>query len=238
MALDFRILGPLEVADDDVVLRLGGRMERTVLAALLLHAGRVVPVEQLVDDLYGDAAPATAVSQVRDHVSQLRKRFGRKSAILETRAPGYVLRVEPLQLDTVRFERAVEAAVAALGDGRADEARRRLRDALAMWRGPALADFAGAEFAQTEIRRLDQLRLAATEQRVAADFAVGDDASLVPELQTLVRAHPFRERLRAQLMLALYDAGRQAARWRRFTRLARTSSRNSGSSRRRSCASC
>jgi WD40 repeat protein/DNA-binding SARP family transcriptional activator/energy-coupling factor transporter ATP-binding protein EcfA2 len=210
MALDFRILGPLEVAEDDVVLRLGGRMQRAVLAILLLHAGRVVPVEQLVDDLYGGRAPPTGIGQVRDHISQLRKLFGGGSALLETRAPGYVLRLDPAQLDATRFECLVEEAAAAFRDGRADEAGSRLRDALGLWRGPALADFAGEEFAQSAVGRLEELRIVAMEQRIAAELAMGGDGSLVPELLVLVGKHPLREQLRAQLMLALYRGGRQA----------------------------
>jgi DNA-binding SARP family transcriptional activator len=133
MALDFRILGPLEVAEDGVVLRLGGRMQRAVLAILLLHAGRVVPVEQLVDRLYGDKAPRTGVGQIRDHVSQLRKAFDTESTILETQAPGYVLRLDPSQLDATRFELGVEEGAAALRAGRAEEAHRLFRDALELW---------------------------------------------------------------------------------------------------------
>ena len=210
MALDFRILGPLEVAEDGVVLRLGGRMQRAVLAILLLDAGRVVPVERLVDDLYGADAPATGVAQVRDHVSQLRKLLKGGGARIETQAPGYVIRLEPSQLDADRFEQSVDGAVAALADGRADDAARELRDALTLWRGPALADFVADEFAQPAIGRLEELRLGALEQRIAAELAAGADGALVPELQSLVGSHPLRERLRGLLMLALYRAGRQA----------------------------
>jgi WD40 repeat protein/DNA-binding SARP family transcriptional activator len=210
MALDFRILGPLEVAEDGVVLRLGGRMQRAVLAILVLDAGRVVPVERLVDDLYGEAAPATGAAQVRDHVSQLRKLLKDGGARIETQAPGYVLRLDPSQLDADRFERAVDAAVAALAEGRAADAARGLQAALTLWRGPALADFVADDFAQPAIGRLEELRLVALEQRIAAELAAGADGALVPELQALVRSHPLRERLRGLLMLALYRGGRQA----------------------------
>ena len=210
MALDFRILGPLEVAEDGVVLRLGGRLQRAVLAILLLDAGRVVPVERLVDDLYGDDAPATGAAQVRDHVSQLRKLLKEGGAQIETQAPGYVLRLDPSQLDAGRFERAVDAAAAALADGRAADAARELHDALTLWRGPALADFVADDFAQPAIGRLEELRLVALEQRIAAELAAGADGALVPELQSLVGSHPLRERLHGLLMLALYRAGRQA----------------------------
>jgi WD40 repeat protein/DNA-binding SARP family transcriptional activator len=210
MALDFRILGPLEVAEDGVVLRLGGRMQRAVLAILVLDAGRVVPVERLVDDLYGEAAPATGAAQVRDHVSQLRKLLKDGGARIETQAPGYVLRLDPSQLDADRFERAVDAAVAALAEGRAADAARGLQAALTLWRGPALADFVADDFAQPAIGRLEELRLVALEQRIAAELAAGADGALVPELQALVGSHPLRERLRGLLMLALYRGGRQA----------------------------
>ena len=210
MALDFRILGPLEVAEDGVVVRLGGRMQRAVLAILVLDAGRVVPVERLVDDLYGDDAPATGAAQVRDHVSQLRKLLKDGGARIETQAPGYMLRLDPSQLDADRFERAVDAAVAALADGRAAAAASELHDALTLWRGPALADFAADDFAQPAIGRLEELRLVALEQRIAAELAAGADGALVPELQALVGSHPLRERLRGLLMLALYRGGRQA----------------------------
>jgi WD40 repeat protein/DNA-binding SARP family transcriptional activator len=210
MALDFRILGPLEVAEDGVVLRLGGRMQRAVLAVLLLDAGRVVPVERLVDDLYGEDAPATGAAQVRDHVSQLRKLLKQDGARIETQAPGYVLRLEPSQLDAERFEQAVDAAAAALADGRPDDAALALRDALTLWRGPALADFVADDFAQPAIGRLEELRLVALERRIAAELAAGADGALVPELQALVGSHPLRERLRGLMMLALYRAGRQA----------------------------
>jgi WD40 repeat protein/DNA-binding SARP family transcriptional activator len=214
--IDFRILGPLEVAVDGEVMRLGGPKQRAVLAILLLHANRVVPVDQVADDLYAGDAPATAVAQVRDHVSQVRKLLGQSrgdkidGSILETHPPGYLLRVEPDQLDAFRFEAVAERAFAALDAGEAAAAADLLRGALALWRGPTLADFLYEPFAQPAIARLEALRLQAIERRVEADLMLGRDAQLVGELEGLVREHPLREQLRAHLMLALYRSGRQA----------------------------
>ena len=215
MGIDFRILGPIEVTRDVEPIRLGGPKQRAVLTILLVHANRVVPVEQIADDLYGDAVPATAVAQVRDHVSQLRKLFDERRAdaresILETHAPGYLLRVGPDQLDAFRFESATEEAFGALGRGDVREAASLLRQGLALWRGPPLADFFYEPFAQPTIARLEALRLRALERRIEADLLLGQDGQLVGELEELVREHPLREQLRGHLMLALYRSGRQA----------------------------
>ena len=216
MRVDFRILGPLEVAGDAGAIKLGGPRQRAVLTILLLRANQVVPVEQIADDLYGDSVPATAVAQVQDHVSQLRKLFGQKrgvqagESILETRARGYVLRVEPDQLDAFQFEGMTEGAFGALRRGDAAAAASLLRQALALWRGPPLADFLYEPFAQPAIARLEALRLGALERRIEADLLLGQDGQLVGELEELVREHPLREQLRAHLMLALYRSGRQA----------------------------
>jgi WD40 repeat protein/DNA-binding SARP family transcriptional activator len=211
MGVDFGILGSIEAVAESGPIRLGGRKQRAVLAILLVNANRVVPVEKLADDLYDGAAPATAVAQVRDHVSQLRKLLEpAANSILETRSPGYVLRVEPDQLDAVRFETMVEQASGELRRGEAEPAARRLREALALWRGPVLADFAYESFAQPAIGRLEELRLAALEHRIEADLQLGQDGALAGELEALVAEHPLREQFRAQLMLALYRSGRQA----------------------------
>jgi DNA-binding SARP family transcriptional activator len=191
--------------------KVGGRRQRGVLAILLLRANQVVPVEQLADELYDGAAPATATGQVRDQVSQLRKLLGPDAeSILETRAPGYLLRIEGQELDALEFERMVEQASRELDQGDAKSAAERLRTALALWRGPVLADFAYEPFAQPAIARLEELRLAALERRIDADLRLGRNGTLVGELEELVAAHPLREQLRGQLMLALYRAGRQA----------------------------
>ena len=211
MGVQFRILGPLEVISDGGPIRLGGPKQRAVLAVLLLRANEVVPVEQLVDALYDGAAPATAAGQVRDHVSQLRKGLGPEAeSILETRSPGYLIHVEPDALDAQRFESMVDAASRELEGGDARAAAEHLREALALWRGPALADLAYDSFAQPAIGRLEELRLSALERRIAADLQLGSNGTLVGELEELVGAHPLREQFRAQLMLALYRGGRQA----------------------------
>ena len=205
--LDFRVLGPLEVVGDQEVVPLGGPKQRAVLAILLLGANRVVPIERLVDDLYGDASPASALTQIHAHISQLRKLLDPAREIVETRSPGYVLRLDPEQLDLRRFERL--AAEAAATSEPAIQAER-LRAALALWRGPALAEFADEPFARPAIARLEELRLKAFEDRVEADLALGLHGDLTGELEELVAGHPLRERFRAQLMIALYRSGRQA----------------------------
>jgi len=213
--LDFRILGPLEVVGESGALRLGGPKRRGVLAILLLNANRVVPIDRLADDLYGDATPASAVTQLQGHVSQLRKLLdpdrpaGAPGSLLETREPGYLIRVAPEQIDLQRFEQQTESAVRALARGDAADAAAGLRRALDLWRGPALADLAGEPFAQPAIARLEELRLGALERRIEAELALGRHLELVGELEALLREHPFRERLRGQLMLALYRSARQ-----------------------------
>ena len=193
--MDYGILGPLEVRlADGRLLDLGGQKQRTLLGLLLLQANEVVSSERLIDALWEGAPPETAQKALQVHVSQLRKLLGK--ARLETRPPGYLLRVEPDELDVGRFVELQQQG--------------RLRDALALWRGPPLAEFAFQRFAQIEIERLDELRLACLEERIEGDLAAGLDADLVGELNMLVREHPLREHLRCQLMLALYRSGRQA----------------------------
>jgi DNA-binding SARP family transcriptional activator len=205
--LDFRILGPLEVVADGTPLRLGGPKQRATLAILLLSANRVVPVERLADDLYAGAAPVTAVTQVQRQISELRKVL--REPVIETRTPGYTIHVSPEQLDLSRFERRVEEATELLARGEAQRASDLLRDALALWRGPALADLAYESFAQTAIERLEEIRLAALEQRIEADLALARHREVVGELEQLCDEHPTQEAFRAQLMLALYRSGRQ-----------------------------
>ena len=202
--LQFRILGPLEVLDGDRPVQLGGRNQRALLTLLLLRANETVSTERLVDDLWGEHPPRTATTSLQNAVSQLRKLLGPEC--LRTRSPGYVLDVAPEQLDLTRFEQLAR-------DGRAadpaDRARL-LRAALALWQGPALADVEQEDFAQADIRRLEELRLGVLEDRIAADLELEVDSELVAELEQLAGRHPLRERLRAQLMLALYRTGRQA----------------------------
>ena len=216
MALEFRILGPLEVRDGDRPVVVRGEKQRLLLARLLLSANRVVSTDRLVDAIWGDAPPDTPDKALQMHVSQLRKLLepqrspGRSGEVLVTRPPGYLLRVDEGQLDLVRFERAVAEAAAAASAGRHEEAARGLRAALALWRGAALADLADAEGLRADLARLDELRLAALEDRIDADLALGRHARVIAELEDLAAEHPLRERVRAQLMLALYRSGRQA----------------------------
>jgi DNA-binding SARP family transcriptional activator len=202
--MDFRLLGPLEVADDEHRLVLGGVKQRLVLAMLLLHANEVVSTDRLLEGLWGEAPPATAAKSIQLYISRLRRVFG--PGRLATRTPGYVLRVEPSELDLACFERLLAEA------RRADPgaAARKLREALALWRGPALSDLAYEPGLHADVTRLGELRLTAVEERIDAELAAGRDAELVGELEALVVEHPLRERLRAQLMRALYRSSRQA----------------------------
>src|SRR6266571_2229944 len=201
---EFRILGPLEVEQEAGPVLLGGLKQRAVLALLLLDAGRVVSIDRLVDALWGEEPPRTAVTSLQNFVSQLRKALGPE--ILETKPPGYRVNVQPGQLDLDRFRVLVESARASSPPERAAK----LRQGLALWRGPPLADFAFEAFAQPYIAQLEELRLAALEERVEADLGAGSHAELIAELETLVEEYPQRERLRGQFMLALYRSGRQA----------------------------
>ena len=202
--MDFRILGPLQVVAGGRALRLDAPKPRALLAILLLHENELVASDRLIEELWGGQPPATSAKVLQTYVSQLRRVLG--DGPLVTRAPGYELRVRPGQLDLHDFERLV--AEARLTE--AATAARKLREALALWRGPPLADFAYEPFAQTHIARLGELRLGVLEQRIDADLALGRHADLVGEVEALVAEHPLRERLRGQLILALYRSGRQA----------------------------
>ena len=206
--LEFRILGPLEVARDGEPVALGGPKQRATLAILLLSANRVVPIERLADEIYAGAPAVTAVTQVQRQLSELRKLLGADA--IETRAPGYVLRVAADCLDLTRFERLTEEAALTLERGQPRSAVDRFREALDLWRGGPLADLSHEPFAQTAIVRLDELRVAAVEQRLEGELALGRHAHVLAELELLVRDNPLRERLRSLLMLALYRDGRQA----------------------------
>ncbi len=205
--IEFRTLGPLEVEDEGRLVPLGGARQRAVLGILLFHRGEVVSVDRLVDELWGERPPGTATKTVQVYVSRLRKELGQE--VVLTRGGGYVLDIEPGQLDAERFQRLTAEGRDALERGEAHSASELLRQALDLWRGPPLADLAYEPFAQSHIARLDELRLVALEHRIEADLALGNHAALIPELETLVREHPARERLRAQLILALYRSGRQ-----------------------------
>jgi DNA-binding SARP family transcriptional activator len=207
VALDVRILGPLEVRADGRSLPLGGPQQRAVLAILALHAGQVVSTARLIDELWGERVPGSAKPVLQGYVSSLRKTIG---PVIVTKGPGYVLELEPEQLDLHRFERLLGEGQRDRAGARAEAASASLREALALWRGPALADFAYEQFAQAAIVRLEELRLTALEERIEADLVLGRHAQLVGEIEGLVAEHPLRERLRGQLMLALYRSGRQA----------------------------
>jgi predicted ATPase/DNA-binding SARP family transcriptional activator len=213
--VEFRLLGPLEVVEGDRPLGLGGAKQRALLADLLVHANRVVSMDRLIDDLWAEEPPATAPGVVQTMVAQLRKVLepqrgrGAPSALLELVAPGYRLRVRPGELDVDRFDALVSEGRAVLASDPAGAAER-LRLALRLWRGPALADVAEEPWARAAATRLEERRLVATEDRVDAELALGRHADLVGELEALVSQHPLRERLGGQLILALYRSGRQA----------------------------
>lgn len=206
--MEVRLLGPLELADGGRSIAYGGARQRAVLALLVLHANQVVASERVLMELWGEDAPPGAANALQAAVSRLRRAL--PEGRLVTRPPGYLFRAVPDEVDLSRFERLFAQGRQALGDGAAAEAADTLTEALALWRGPALADFRYEPFAQAEIARLDELRLVCVEERIEADLALGAGAELVGELQRLVAEQPLRERLRGQLMLALYRAGRQA----------------------------
>src|SRR5262249_44839904 len=201
-----------EAVREGRLLEVGTGKRRALLAVLLLHANEVVSSDRLIDDLWAERAPSTAPKIVQGYVSQLRKLFADDGAgeLLVTQPPGYALRLEDGQVDADRFASLAAQGRAALAADEADDAVEVLREALALWRGPPLADFAFDPFARDEIARLEELCLATLEDRIQADLAVGHHNDVVSELQTLVARHPLREQLRGQLMTALYRGGRQA----------------------------
>lgn len=200
---EFRLLGPLEASRDGELVPLGGPKQRALLALLLLNAGRVVSTEKIVDELWGEDAPRTVTASLQNTVSALRKQLG--ADLVVTRPPGYLLDVEPSACDLGRFELLVASARHADAADRA----RTLREAFALWRGDALAEFAAEPFGPREARRVEELRLTALEERIQADLELGRHADLVGELEALAGQYPLRERLRGHLMLALYRSGRQ-----------------------------
>lgn len=206
--LEFRLLGPVEASVDGRPLALPAAKPRALLADLLLNRNRVVSVGRLVDDLWGEEPPETATKALQGYVSQLRKAIGADRLL--TRSPGYSLRVEDDELDLARFERLVQEGRELLGAGDSKAAARRFDEALQLWRGPPFAEFQAEPFARDAGARLEDARLAALEERIEADLALGRHTRLVPELEELVGREPLRERPRGQLMLALYRSGRQA----------------------------
>ena len=206
--MEFRVLGSLEVVDHDGPVALGAPKQRALLAVLLLHGGEPVSSDRLIDEIWGEQPPASATKIVQGYVSNLRKVLG--DGRLVTQGRGYRLQIEQGQTDVDRFEALAADGRRALEDGDPLTSGAVLREALAVWRGPALTDFAYETFAQGEIARLEESRLVVLEDRLDADLELGDHARLVGELEALVREHPLRERLRGQLMLALYRSGRHA----------------------------
>jgi DNA-binding SARP family transcriptional activator len=206
--MDYRILGPLEAFDGERQLPLGGARQRAVLALLLLHGNETLTRDVIVDELWADDAPPTAAKVLQNCVSALRKELPPDS--IRTVAGAYQLLLEPDELDRDRFERLLAEGRAALEAGDHADAADQFRRALGLWRGAPLSDLSYEPFAQDEIKRLEELHVAALEDRIESELALGRHDELVPELETLVSRHPLRERLRAQLMLALYRAGRQA----------------------------
>jgi len=213
--LDFAVLGPVETTIGGKPIALGGSKQRALLAILLLNANHVVSTERLIELLWGEEPPESAINTLQVRVSQLRRALeplrssGTAARVLQSRPSGYVLVLEPEQVDLERFQRLANSGRQALSVGDGWAAATMLKDALALWRGPALSDI-HALFASAERIRLEELRLATLEDRIEADLALGAHAEVVAELQALVVEHPLRERLCGQLMLALYRCGRQA----------------------------
>jgi DNA-binding SARP family transcriptional activator len=203
--VEFRILGPLEVWLEGEQIPLRGARQRALLAILILHANEIVSSDRLIEDVWGEEPPDSGDVTLRVRISQLRKSLGAAGQAIVTRAPGYMIVVERNQLDLHRFEQLVAEAEKA----EPATASTKLRDALALWRGPPLSEFTYEQFAQPGIARLEELRLIALEMRIDADLSLGRHRELVPELESLVAQHPLREGPRRQLMLALYRSGRQ-----------------------------
>jgi DNA-binding SARP family transcriptional activator len=201
--MEFRLLGPLEVHIGGEPLPLGGRKQRGILALLLLYPNQVVSTDRLIDELWGERPPRTVEAYIQNCISRLRGVLGHE--LIERRSPGYLLRVDPEQVDARRFEHAVDEA-SRLGP---QERAAVLREALEYWRGPPLADLAFEGLARIETARLDELRLTALELRIDAELELGRHDGVLAEIDALARRHPGRERLRYLQMLALYRSGRQ-----------------------------
>lgn len=210
--IEFRVLGSVEIVADGQPVDLNGRKSREVLALLLLHANEAVPQARIVDDLWGEDPPLTVDTSLRVAVSKLRKGLEPAGArhLLESRQRGYALRVGEAIVDAIRFEELAAEGGRLLEETAASEASDRLREALALWRGPPYADLSDLPDAISERRRLNEIRLEAEDDLCEALLALGRHKGVVHELETLVGQHPTRERRAAQLMLALYRSGRQA----------------------------
>jgi DNA-binding SARP family transcriptional activator len=211
--ITFGILGPLAVFRDGTEISVAGARQLALLAYLLLHANRVVPSERLIDELFGDEPPEGALNSVHTGISRLRRQLAgtqRQEVPILTRPPGYLLELERGQLDLHVFEDLLQAARRQLDAGDAKEASEVLRSALELWRGEPLADLTAYAFARAEAARLEDLRLAAVMERIESDLALGRHTEVVGEVERLIADHPLQERLRGQLMLALYRSGRQS----------------------------
>ena len=208
----YRVLGPLEIEDQGRPLRIGGIKRRALLAILLMHPNEVVSRDLLIQELWGAQAPDGAAHTLEVQVSRLRKLLHADEGdqVIVTHSTGYKLVVGPEELDLLRFDRLVEEGRVAASAGENEQGAERFREALSLWRGRPFEDVAYESFAQIEIDRLEERRLATIEERIEAELALEKHSELVSELEALVRQHPFRERLRGQLMLALYRSGRQA----------------------------
>ncbi len=206
---EVRLLGPVQAVRAGGEVPLGGPRQRAVLALLVVEAGRVVPAERLIEELWRGSPPAGAAITLRSYVSRLRSALAPEGSVV-ARGGGYVISTGPDGLDASRFERLVAEGRDALARGQVVAAGARLREALGLWRGPALADVLEVERLALEAARLEELRLAAAEARIEADLAAGLHAEVTGELERLVAEHPLRERLWQLLMLALYRGGRQA----------------------------
>ena len=214
--MDFRILGPLEVRDGTRRLPLDAPKQRSLLTVLLLHANRVVSTDQLIDELWDEAPPATARTTLQNHIRRLRAVLGlaieedRRHPRLVFDPPGYLVQVASTELDLHRFEQLAEQGRTAMSSGQLERAANHLRAALDLWRGPALAGVALGPISRSHAAHLEEARFAALEHRIRADLELGRHGDLVAELEALAREHPLRERLHGQLMLALYRTGRRA----------------------------
>ena len=204
---DFRVLGPLEIESDGTRIEIGAPKERALLLLFLLAGGRVIPADRIIEELWDGAPPSSAPKLVQQYVSHLRGKLGRE--VIETVPSGYRAAIDPASLDSVRFEELAEAGRAAQVAGNAQLAVAQLSRALALWRGPALADVAYHDFALGEAARLEELRLDCEEERLAARLTLGEDEVVLADSARLSAEHPHRERLRGVFMIALYRAGRQ-----------------------------
>jgi predicted ATPase/DNA-binding SARP family transcriptional activator len=223
--VEFAVLGPLEATRGGKPIALGARRQRALLALLLIHANEVVPTERLIDELWGGDPPAGAAHSLQVYVSGLRRALEPERApnapasVVVTRTPGYVVQVGDRALDRFCFERLLGDGRQALREGDPRGAARRLGEALGLWRGPALVDFAYEGFAQAEAARLDELRIGALEDKFESELALGRHGELIGEIERAARDDPLRERLWGQWMLALYRAGRQAEALRAYQKL-------------------